>query len=368
MPQCILYYPTIDIQDGVWLRNAVLYWDAISSIVPFEEYDCFSPEINYLREEGVYYPSFPQDLFQSSYAHDFSDAFIRRLRNYTRSMPRTRANENPLDNSKGRRELPSSRSYVRIHKQKIHAPVFKELIHSLKMPPELQDILADERFITDYGFDGWMEIDKRIAKIYMRTLAEYTVRSSNMEMVIGSDQSSTRQELYFKSYPGANQHCYTLGLNNCFPQPTMDVGIEDILRFKEKRSQELQRFRIQLKELEKSLSQCQTIEEVRFTENTFRDKWEIAVDDLRKAYKDARIHCVLGSISSLIATSAGPGLFENITNRSLSPITSSIILGGAGLINIGCQYLNYKNKINDYNRNSGFLYILRAQQEGILKI
>ena len=53
MAQTILYYPTIDIQDGAWLRNAILYWDEVSSIVPYEGYSDFSPEILYLQRLGV---------------------------------------------------------------------------------------------------------------------------------------------------------------------------------------------------------------------------------------------------------------------------------------------------------------------------
>ena len=37
MAQTILYYPTINIQDGTWLRNAILYWDEVSSIVPYRK-------------------------------------------------------------------------------------------------------------------------------------------------------------------------------------------------------------------------------------------------------------------------------------------------------------------------------------------
>ena len=48
MAQTILYYPTIDIQDGAWLRNAILYWDEVSSIVPYEGYPDFSPEILFI--------------------------------------------------------------------------------------------------------------------------------------------------------------------------------------------------------------------------------------------------------------------------------------------------------------------------------
>ena len=29
----ILYYPTIKIRDCYWLRNAILYWDRVASIV-----------------------------------------------------------------------------------------------------------------------------------------------------------------------------------------------------------------------------------------------------------------------------------------------------------------------------------------------
>ena len=68
MAQTILYYPTIDIQDSTWLRNALLYWDNISSIVPYENYSDFSPELLYLQECGIYKPVFPQDLFCSKYA------------------------------------------------------------------------------------------------------------------------------------------------------------------------------------------------------------------------------------------------------------------------------------------------------------
>jgi hypothetical protein len=74
MAQTILYYPTIDIQDGKWLRNAVIYWDKVASIVPYDNYPNFSPEILYLQERELYEPIFPQNLFYSKYATDFVNA------------------------------------------------------------------------------------------------------------------------------------------------------------------------------------------------------------------------------------------------------------------------------------------------------
>lgn len=61
MAQTILYYPTINIQDGAWLRNAILYWDEVPSIVPYEGYPDFSREILRLQELRVYTPVYPQD-------------------------------------------------------------------------------------------------------------------------------------------------------------------------------------------------------------------------------------------------------------------------------------------------------------------
>lgn len=79
MAQSILYYPTIDIRDGTWLRNALLYWDSISSIVPYENYEALSPELLYLEHCNVYRPVFPQELFRSKYADSFTSAVIARI-------------------------------------------------------------------------------------------------------------------------------------------------------------------------------------------------------------------------------------------------------------------------------------------------
>lgn len=77
MAQTILYYPNININDGQWLRNALLYWDNISSIVPYDNYGDLSPELLFLQDAKIYDPIYPQDLFYSEYADDFCDAIVK---------------------------------------------------------------------------------------------------------------------------------------------------------------------------------------------------------------------------------------------------------------------------------------------------
>ena len=58
----VLYYPTIEIPSDRWLRQALLYWDRVGSIVPrsFDDYQDsqaiarFGPDIEYLYGEGVF--------------------------------------------------------------------------------------------------------------------------------------------------------------------------------------------------------------------------------------------------------------------------------------------------------------------------
>lgn len=116
MAQTILYYPTINIQDSAWLRNAVLYWDEVSSIVPYEDYPNFSPEVLFLQRSGVYKAVYPQKLFSSEFAEDFCNSIVKRIAAYE---ARTVNNEN-------------TNSRVRVHKNKVYAPALHELIHYIE--------------------------------------------------------------------------------------------------------------------------------------------------------------------------------------------------------------------------------------------
>lgn len=218
MAQTILYYPTINIQDSAWLRNAVLYWDEVSSIVPYEDYPNFSPEVLFLQRSGVYKAVYPQKLFSSEFAEDFCNSIVKRIAAYE---ARTVNNEN-------------TNSRVRVHKNKVYAPALHELIHYRKLPPQLLGYFENKRYINDYNVDGWMEIDSKIAQIYMRTLAEYSIKCSDKDIVLGTDTFTHSREIYSPSRNHANlqAQCCKINIENCLPQPSMDVRFEDILEFK----------------------------------------------------------------------------------------------------------------------------------------
>lgn len=131
MAQTILYYPKINIQDGTWLRNALLYWDEVSSIVPYENFADLSPELLYLQKLGIYHAVYPQELFFSDFSEDFCNCIIRRIETYERAVTEKSS------------AIQSER--VMIHKNKMYAPALRELIHYKKLPSNLLSIFEEKR-------------------------------------------------------------------------------------------------------------------------------------------------------------------------------------------------------------------------------
>ena len=347
MAQTILYYPTINIQDSAWLRNAILYWDEVSSIVPYENYPDFSPELLYLQELGVYKSVYPQELFFSEFAEDFCDSIVRRISAYE-----ARTINSGIQNGR-----------VRVHKNKIYAPALRELIHYRKLPPQLLDYFGDKRYINDYNADGWMEIDSKIAQIYMRTLAEYSIKCSSRDIVLGTDTSIHSQEIYSPSRNRVDlqAQCYIINIENCLPQPSMDVSFEDILEFKNRRKDEFNAFRAKIRELETNIYNADSPELILHYETQFKEGWQQCSQDFYKVLKDSKITFILTSFSSLVGI---PFVGQQLSY--IGQDVTSAIQTGAQLLNIGIGYFNYKNKISSAKSDGGFSYIIKAKRDGII--
>ena len=352
MPQTILYYPNINILDGAWLRNAILYWDEVSSIVPYENYEDLSPELSYLQDKGVYTAIFPQDLFFSAFAESFCDAIVKRITAYDQSIAK--------GHDAGRAKQ------VRIHKKKIYAPALHKLIHCKKLPSSLMSFFTEKRFINDYDTDGWMEIDSNIANIYMRTLAEYSIKCSNKDIVLGTDTATHNREIYNSARNRTNlqTQCCKISIENFLPQPSMDVSYEDILLFKTRRKDELCAFKEKIRELETNIYCANSLELIKHYESQFKDRWQQCSKDFYRVLTEARVSFILSSLVSLVAI---PFVGQLLSPHIGSDLTSAIQTG-APLLQIGISHIDYKNKISPVKSEGGFSYIIKANKEGIIHL
>lgn len=349
MAQTILYYPNINIQDGTWLRNAILYWDEVSSIVPYENYTDISPELLYLQSSGVYKAVYPQDLFFSEYAEDFCDCIVKRISAYDRVTARN----NCIQNSK-----------TRIHKNKIYAPTLHELIHYNKLPQNLLQFFSEKRYVNDYNADGWMEMDQKVAQIYMRTLAEYSIKCSDKDVVLGTDNATHNREIYnnARSRTDSKTQCCKINIEKCLPQPAMDVSFEDILDFKDRRKDELLAFRTKIRELEANIYNADSVELIKHYEAEFVESWQNCSNDFYKVLKEAKIRFLLGGLSTIVATP----FVGKVLSQYLDSNLSVAIQTGAAVINVGMSHFDYKDKISPAKTDGGFSYIIKANRDGII--
>lgn len=348
MSQSILYYPTIDIKDGVWLRNALLYWDEVCSIVPYEGYTGQSPEIQYMQERGLYRAIYPQYIFWNEHSEKLKDTIIYNLSHPIKRRSKFYFNKVNRNNS------------TRL----------SSLIHHNKIPPEFMDIFKDKNIFLNNDKNEWIEMDERIATIYMKTLAEFAAKYDSQDMVIGTESQDSLNEIY-NQVPHKRNMVISIILSECLPIPSMYTSFEEIIDFKMKRRDELLEFRVKLRELEQGISHCESIEELKSQIQHFKELWTLELIKANKLFKSDRIEFILGSAKTFIADAGvAAGLLQGIQSiygHTIPTTAFAATIGASGLAGVGIKYMNYRNKINIHHNNGGFSYILNAYKYGIVR-
>jgi len=211
-----------------------------------------------------------------------------------------------------------------------------------------------------------MEIDSKIAQIYMRTLAEYSIKCSGKDIVLGTDKFTHSQEIYKKSRnrEDLQAQCCKINIENCLPQPSMDVSIEDILDFKIRRKDELNVFRTKIRELETNIYNADSPELIRHYETQFIEGWQQCSQDYYKVLKESRITFFLSSLVSLVAIPFIGQLLSSYIGQDLTSAIQTV----APFLNIGIGYFDYRNKISPVKTDGGFSYIIKANRDGIVYI
>lgn len=353
MPQSILYYPKINISDSPWLRSVILYWDEVCSIVPYEEYPNLSPELMYLSERNQYRAIYPEDHFSYAGTSEITQIFMRRLRRFDTSCSK----------------LPRQNRVGLIHTKKIYNPSLATAIHYKKLPTRIIDQLLEADLIRVISEDGWIQMDQSIIQLYMQTLAEYIAKHQR-GMVIGSDKSYKLNDVYRQTGARKDRQMVTLLLNDCLPIPSMDVGFEYILDFKEKRKEDLTTLRIKIADFERAISECNSPRDVENEILKFRNAWDTELRNAQKMFIGDKINFALGSMRSFIQDAGGAYAVIQMAEAMGANPPNSIIgatAGINGLIGIGMQYRDYRRKMNVNHQHGGFAYIVGAEQNGLLK-
>lgn len=364
LKRAILYYPSIGIPSGTWLRKAILYWDEIASIVP-ESYelrtvDPYSMDIDFLKKEGVYKPVRPGDLayhsFQAvnDFGNELSDIV---LSNVYQEFLKRRQSVSIFQNKKA-----NSRSKPR-------------LINKEKGTDEIFGFLIDAGLANECQQDSdWYEVEGNTALLYMALLAKYLANYAKQATTPSTDMPEYQRLCFQPKNSESAIPALNLSFINLLPVPRDNISLDDILRFKRLRRDHLLQFRQIQEEFQDRISDCESQSEANEMMSRFGNRLERELYDLQAILKDSSISTVAGSFDVLIrippmawlaSLGVAYGVAKNITEIPIKVVLSGV--GVAGAISLSKYLLDKRNEKRAALRRSPLSYLFLAKRDGILR-
>ena len=342
----ILYYPTIRIKDGTWLRNALLYWDKVSSIVPGMNYDASnSIEIEYLHDVGIYEPIYPFELEQED---GLCELFCQQVKK----------------NLKYSKKSINKRHTARVHVEKFN---MVDMVHIDKTPEPILEYLLDEG-IAQRNYDGtWINMNSKDADVYMATLAKYLAKvHGNTE--IGTD-SGIKFYYPFTGSTGnidAEKQIYlNMALQKILPVPNMNVSLADIIDFRMRHERELRCFRRCIEEFQWKLKHCVDIEEIQDTTRKLQHQMDDDLNEIEELMCSRGIRITKKTMRALIPLGVATGI-GFLAERAGIATGGSALLGEiagatASLFCANDLQIEDRSAYLFYARENGFISTTRSR-------
>lgn len=365
MNRTILYYPTINIPNENWLRQALLYWDNVSSIIP-KDYDNnllydLSPELEYLIDVNQFKPVDPQDLIFKQDNWDILNEFQAEFQEIVSSVDFTRFINRNAQYKGGTMDY-------KIHRDKIDR---NSKVHNDKISSELLDALEEKGLAKRSNDYEWIDFEPNTALLYMSLLAKYLADIDADYMTIGTDYA-VYEQFNFKRINGNDGFpVVSLDLNRVLPTPKENVPLEKIVDFKRHRADNLSHFKKMLSDFQSNVAGCESNSELKETAINFTESLTNGVRDLEAVLKDAKVECGLKSLKSLIGIKTPAWVAGAATAAPILGITNpaNIItagLAGIGAIELAVNYVDTRNKQRVKLRESAFAYIYYAYRSNII--
>jgi len=373
LTRTILYFPTIAVPNGTWLRRALLYWDEVASIVPREvnmyERELgeslipYTPEIQYLLAEGAFKP-IPPDLIVLPEA--LLDPAIR-----PSAAPENRWELLGKFEDEFRKAVTSD-----TFKRQLPPQPYRKLdarVHRNKMSQGISGFLFNldlAKFGEEYE-EQWYLVEQKTALLYMSMLAKYLANTMGNVTVPGTDREEYLNLSYAPLSDEPSEACLSVHLANCLPVPREDVPLSDILDFRDRREDELRYFRSHIDDLEEKLSgEAENGQELERTVRRSKETLEREINALAAQLRDARLATKLGSLKTL-CTAGNAALVGWLAEAMGYGTEVPIDLGLAGLgpgafVGVSQYWVSQRNERRTLLRESPYAYLYYGRAESIL--
>jgi hypothetical protein len=361
-----LYYPTIDIGNTDWLKTAVLFWDAIYTIVPESNRQPYKQnDTQYLADKGILCPltvnsnhesvvAIEEDILQMMYSPEFLQAIC-----------------NPHGT---RSRIFGGKMSYRLRENLEH--FFHDFIYAEKMSWRIREHIRDiTRHLDD---DEIYYLDEEFTYLYMVALANQLCKDTKRLGMVTDDvpcfnigntvrlgnQTSLFPENFRNRRP--REHQLEQGLLLDFIINGLSIApdntLEDIVKFRESslKNGELGRFRTQLSKLTQSFDGDKSVDFLRQEiSDLYNNEFIPAFEDFKAALKGAKIKWFTETFLKVSVLSASA---TGIPMALLGlPIPQALFAGaGASVIASAVSYNVDREK---QLRENPYAYLLSIKRE-----
>jgi Family of unknown function (DUF6236) len=325
-----LYYPHIRLPDNAWLRRAILYWDQVSPIVPYELTDAIPAEhvSRLLEAEGLARWIRPEDALGGRAYEDVITEF---------------------------RDLVSSESYL-ASLGPAASRTFRTRIYKDKLTYGLAEDLEELQLAKEADDFGWLDFETRTGALYMGYLAAALAHSFHLEPL--TDRKSSEEGLLYSQLErrGGDEHFTSFILEGLIPAPRADVGVAEIVRFRQRNEEELLRFRRSVRSIFESIQGAKNEHEAARELDSIKDDVREQSLVLTRKLRESRVETVYSTLEVSTPTKAGlAGLFSLPLGVAIAGVSAAL--------KIGRRLLNGRIRKDSLLAENPYTYVYRIDRE-----
>lgn len=346
MSRTLLYYPTFQIPSEQWLKDGLLYWDEVGSIVPKRFKQVIdTPDLRYLSDEGIYRRFDPKLLLQD---YRMSENFAKEFRQR-------------LDSPEFAEEMakPSSGRYWNIALEKMNHDSWQDLVN--------RDLTSDQ-----FSMDDWIRVKKPAATIYMGLLAHYLASKDPQYVQPSTDHVEYEDIIYRCGSHSEPFHGMALSFKNLLPRVSPDTELREVVEFRNQRREELLHFRNFVDEVQTKLSKCENKEEAKLVITQFQEQLELGASAIQRVMEERGIRSVVGTLRTIFTAKSptwlallGGGAGAVTGDPIITVVSSTAGYVAGATIELAHYVLDTRAK-NREQKESPFSYLYCAEQEGII--
>lgn len=348
-----LYYPSIDIKDGEWLKSAILFWDEINTIVPNsinEPYKNYCTQ--YLESEGIIKPIFI----------DSSSKYVEGIISDFSKFINSNAGIQMLNDSIG-------------DTKNLDFIVQMAILHEDKMSVHL---INEIQRIGRFEFDerGFYHLNPKFISFYMTLLANRISEDKSLALVTNNSLNIQLAETIRYDNDVSSIFCTKYNREYSIPHITLKQGLltnfvidnirisettplEDIITFRNHYKDELAKFRINLAKLVDSVDTANSFEALHQNIQTiYTDEFTPAYNDLKKALKSSSIKWVFDNLSKLCVFSMSTTAVPVMLGVSMP----QAVFWGAGVSAVSSA-IAYNVDKSEKLRKNPYSYLLKVNKE-----